>query len=81
MGSEQVAAAVRDILGRIKRLDKPVEPDRNLIEYGYDSMNIMQLIVDLEIHFGIAFPEEQLLTSNFSTIDSIVSLIEAGLNK
>jgi acyl carrier protein len=45
----------------------PVLAEASLVELGFDSMNLVNLLLDLEETFDVVFGEEQLSAETFST--------------
>ncbi|MNB94159.1 acyl carrier protein [compost metagenome] len=44
--------------------------------YGIDSLSFVNLVVELEIAFGIEFDDEDLVMEKFNTIDLIYALVQ-----
>jgi acyl carrier protein len=74
---EQVAEIVAALLAR-KGLP-PVGLDANLWESGLASMDIVNLMLEVEEAFDIQLPEAQMTPENFRTVRAIEALI-AGLD-
>jgi acyl carrier protein len=70
---ESLSSFIRTRLKEITESDYEFRDDEHLNAAGLNSMSIMRLIVDLELHYGIAFDDEELLFENFSTIAEIRS--------
>ena len=69
-------AEVKRILCRMIRADQ-IDDGVDLIEGGVlDSFGIVNLIVELERHFGVSIPGDKVTAENFSRIDGIVRLLE-----
>lgn len=57
--------------------DRPLTVDDDLIESGIiDSLGIMSLLAFIEERFSLKIPPEDLLPENFSSINSIVALVD-----
>lgn len=54
----------------------PVETDTSLFSVGIDSMNLLYIVNEIEICFSIKIPDDELLLSNFETIEQIVILVK-----
>ena len=76
---------VKDII--IKNLpviESPSNKEDNIIkdssilieDLGYDSIQFIQLIIDLEKEFNIEFNDEMILMESLSTIEKLISTIE-----
>ena len=55
----------------------PLTPESDLFEAGLDSMAIMQLLLHIEDHFGVALEPADLSRENFRTAARIAALIES----
>jgi len=69
----------------VERLALGVEPENldpkaGLADaHGVDSVRLFDLIVGLEVDFGVSFEDRELKLANFATIDDIVARIRAKL--
>jgi acyl carrier protein len=76
---QDVAAAVEEFARRefsIKDSDQRFNRTVDLFEDGYvDSIGVIELIQFLESTFAIDIPEEDLFSSEFSTIDGIAAIV------
>lgn len=52
-----------------------IEYDNKLIEFGLDSIGVIDIIVSLEEEFGFEFDVNELVLDNFSTINNIIDLV------
>ncbi|WP_144502486.1 acyl carrier protein [Bacillus thuringiensis] len=68
---DQVISIVQDILETKKNFDS----SEDLSGSGMDSINSINLIVELEDMFNITFGDEELLFDNFSNIEKIVKQV------
>lgn len=77
----EIEKIVRQKLGEIMQIENPEELswDEDLKEYGMDSLNAIELVVALEMEFGIEFSEEDLLVDNLCTIRKLVDTVEKYL--
>lgn len=58
-----------------------IQPDINLFDNGtLNSLGMMRLIRHLERQFAITVPFEDMLPSNFSSVNSIVHYVESKRN-
>lgn len=53
-----------------------IEEDKNLEEYGMDSLYMIKFLVEIEGTFDVEIDEESLIFENFNTISKIVKYIE-----
>lgn len=72
---------IREKAADILKIDniETVAADQDLKEYGMDSLNAIELVVSLELEFGIEFAEEDLLVDNLCTIQKLVEVVEKNL--
>jgi acyl carrier protein len=52
-----------------------INPKESLYQKGIDSMNMLFVLNEIENCFNIKIPDEELLMSNFETIEQICKLI------
>ncbi|MEK3723342.1 phosphopantetheine-binding protein [Paenibacillus sp. FSL H8-0034] len=68
-----------DILERVLKQEREVlesiGPDDDLIEYNLNSILVVELVVELEIVYGIEIDDDDLLTENVSTLRRIQELV------
>ena len=69
-----VLELIRDILSLKSNVD--IKPTDDLRCYGLDSMNYIELIIEIEKFFGITVPEDKLGISATRNIRDIWKLIE-----
>lgn len=51
---------------------------RNYFDQGLvDSLGVIELITDIESHFGVAFTEKHFQDRRFSTVDGLVEIIQS----
>ena len=84
MTEQDVAAAVEAFARRefsIKASDQRFDRTVDLFDDGYvDSIGVIELIQFLERTFAIAIPEDDLFSSEFSTIDGIAKIVTRNLS-
>jgi acyl carrier protein len=68
---ESVALILRTDVENVEKLPG----DQPLRVIGMDSLNVMDIIVNLEDTFNIAFNEDELLMDNINTIDKLTRII------
>lgn len=52
-----------------------IDPKESLYKKGIDSMNMLFVLNEIENCFSIKIPDEELLMSNFETIEHICNLV------
>lgn len=74
----EVREFVLDSLQREYTFKSGINVDQiNFIEEGYmDSLGLLQFIAELEDEFGIEFTDEELNSSAFRTVGSLIGFIE-----
>lgn len=55
--------------------------DKDLRDDGLDSLNAIELIVELEMEFAIEFDEDDLLVERINTVDKIVELVKKYIER
>ncbi len=69
---EQVLKMIREI-----KSDGTIGEEAHLVfESILSSLDILQLISKLENQFGVRIPVEEVLPTNFDTVDAIVNMID-----
>lgn len=74
--TNEVARKVREIVFA----EREIGLDEDLHALGLNSLELMGLGNDLEDMYGIAFSPKELVIKNFSTIRTIVELVEQKTN-
>ena len=60
---------------------RTISPDESLISSGViDSLGILRIIAFIEERFGISVDDEEVIPTNFETINTIRSLVENKVN-
>ena len=65
---------IREIVFSVLGIDSNitiVEDNEDLTKYGLDSMNVIQIVVELESRYDIEFPDEYLSIDSLITISDI----------
>ena len=65
---------IREIVFSVLEIDSNitiVEDNEDLTKYGLDSMNVIQIVVELESRYDIEFPDEYLSIDSLITISDI----------
>lgn len=78
----EIEKLVREKLREIMQIENPeqLSAEEDLKEYGMDSLNAIELVVVLEMEFGIEFSEEDLLVDNLCTIQKLVDTVNKYLD-
>jgi acyl carrier protein len=74
---ESVEAAVRPHLKFLSAGDS-IGPQQDLGEAGLDSMASIDLLLDLENHFGLTISDDDLTENSFLNLEEILKLLEAS---
>jgi len=62
------------------REDQWIDPTLNLVESGViDSITLVRLTSFLEEHYAIEIPDEDMVTENFRSLDSIEAFVASRL--
>ena len=79
MTEQDVAGAVEQFVRRefsISATDENFDHNVDLFEDGYvDSVGVTELLAFLESAFAVAIPEDDLFSSEFSTIEGIARIV------
>ncbi|WP_181438606.1 acyl carrier protein [Paenibacillus sambharensis] len=67
---------IREKLNDIVPLDHTVGISDELSAWGFHSLNIMKLIVELELELSIEFDDFDLLLEKFSTIEKVYGMVK-----
>jgi acyl carrier protein len=80
----------QDIMGFLRKLiadltenpmlEQQLGDDQLIQESGMDSLRIINLIVQIELNYEVAFDDEELLTENFATLNLIHKQIKQKLD-
>jgi acyl carrier protein len=71
---ERVIALVRQILGP-PTSSRPLPIDARFSELGMSSIKMVQLMLGLEVEFGLMIPQHEITLDNFASIASVESLL------
>lgn len=76
---EKVYAIIKELMGND---DVELSDDAYLIDdLGFDSVQLMNLIVTLESEFGVEFDDSDMLFENFNQLSSLCDLVDQLLEK
>lgn len=76
---EKIARIIGMVLELAPEQMKNIRGDEDLVELGLDSLNAIEVIVNLESEFNIQVEDEDLLLNNISTIEKLQKLVEKYL--
>ncbi|NLT71403.1 MAG: acyl carrier protein [Verrucomicrobiaceae bacterium] len=74
---ENLEAVVRPHLKFLNAGDT-LDPRQDLGEAGLDSMASIDLLLDLENHFGVSISDDDLTENSFLNLEEILKLLEAS---
>jgi acyl carrier protein len=57
-------------------LESGFKKEQTLVELGFDSLRIMELVVVLEENFSILIPDNELISSNFYSVETLLEMLE-----
>ncbi|NEW09345.1 acyl carrier protein [Paenibacillus sp. SYP-B3998] len=69
---EIIAMVFRLEVDHVKRLSR----EESLSRIGLDSINCMEIVVNIEEEFSIVFNDEELLLDNLNTLDKLIHMVE-----
>ena len=76
---QDIAAALRDVVLNVLQLDLPKDAitlETNLHELGLESMNVVELLADIEARFDITIDVEDLSAALFSRFGNLVEFVQ-----
>lgn len=73
----ELEKTIRNKLAEVLKIENPEEIslEKDLKEYGMDSLNAIELVVALEMEFGIEFTEDDLLVDNLCTVQKLILVV------
>jgi acyl carrier protein len=76
---------VADIVAMVFRSDpelvKRMDGDAPLSAIGLDSLNCMEIVVNLEEEFSVAFHDEELLLDRLNTVNKLCAIVQDKLQQ
>lgn len=72
--SKIIENKVMEILEELLKL-KNIDSYDSLKDHGVNSLNMVYILARVEKEFGVDIPEEELVASNFESVNAIVNLI------
>ena len=68
---------IREIIMKVKQsAEEKLDSDKLVSDGTLDSLDIMNLIMELESGFDIEIDPEDVLSANFESVDAIAALVE-----
>ncbi len=55
--------------------DEPITPEADLFALGLDSMALMQLMLQIEVRFGIVIGPAELSRDHFATVEALAGFL------
>jgi acyl carrier protein len=80
MERSEIAGRVRGQLATLIAVGSDFADTDQLAQHGLDSLSSVQLTLNLEDSFGLFFEDDEISLANFSTVESIVNLLEKRLH-
>lgn len=73
----ELEKTIRNKLAEVLKIgnSEEISLDKDLKEYGMDSLNAIELVVALEMEFRIEFAEDDLLVDNLCTVQKIILVV------
>lgn len=75
---EEAIKKVESVLTKKLKLDK-IDPEKELRELGLDSLDVVELLLELEDEFGIEFSSDEL--KNLKKVNDLYNAIRAKIKK
>ncbi|MNP27168.1 acyl carrier protein [compost metagenome] len=79
MYTNEIVSSIHSIINNVLEQEVKINMEDELEKAGFDSIKIMNLIVQIEESFDIVFDDEELVFEYFSNIKKINDLIQAKL--
>lgn len=75
---EEAIKKVQSVLAKKLKIDR-VDPEKELRELGLDSLDVVELLLELEDEFGIEFNSDEL--KNLKKVNDLYDAIRAKIKK
>ena len=75
---EEAIKKVQSVLAKKLKIDR-VDPEKELRELGLDSLDVVELLLELEDEFGIEFSSDEL--KNLKKVNDLYNAIRAKIKK
>ncbi len=66
-------------LKKYLQLNSNITSNQNLFDIGLDSLSLISLIIDIENSYKFEFDDSDMVLEKFSTIESIIKLVDGYL--
>ncbi|UJF34492.1 acyl carrier protein [Paenibacillus hexagrammi] len=77
--------AIKGIITSVLKLEaqevSSMGPDEPLNTVGMDSINCMDIVIQIEEHFGVVFHDDELLLDQLNTISKLSEIVMRKLDK
>lgn len=74
-------AEIQKIISNCLNKEEVIGVDESLLRHGVDSMNMLFILNEIEIHLDVKIPDSELVISNFETISRIDELLYRLIGK
>ena len=78
MQTEAIETKVVELVKEALNSDQPLDLDRNLIDYGADSLDTVEIVLAVEEEFGIELPDD--LIDGLDTARKIAATVDKIVN-
>lgn len=78
MGRDEIEKKVNDVLNDVLRIGySEIKDDAVLADdFGADSLDAVEIVMDLEHEFGISIPDDKMYGNESSTVKDVYDLVE-----
>lgn len=73
---EKIKGIIAEVLGLNEEKIKTISENSSLVDWGLDSLNAIEIIVNLESEFDIEVEDEDLVIDSLCTIELLCNLIK-----
>lgn len=81
---DDIKARIADCVAMVLRMDpenvKKLSGETSLTTIGIDSLNCIDVVVNIESNFNIEFDDEDLFMENLRTLDRLHNIVSKKLN-
>lgn len=79
-GDKKMEKKIREFISELIKLERnavdSIDLDADLIEFGLDSLNSIELIVRLEDEFDIEIDDNDLIIDNINTLNKLINIVQ-----